>query len=182
MGLNLGQVRKSLDAKAGKEAKRLTMLAKKRNRMKSKITPLEMRAIARALGVRRRDMAKACGVAETTWRGYLSGETNFMLAREDGLRSLAETRTQMFGKYVEALKNLAAGDEVAMVWYEEAEDYENAPGTTPEHWGIYCQVAGLLCAQDQRVRLVAFEPEDYQRWLRGRDDSESLRMMWAAQV
>ena len=172
----------NLNRKLQQAEDRLAQKKRKELAAPGRINPLELDAIQTALGMSNTSIASAMGRSTPTWRKYRCGEITMSVEMEAKYRALARYRLSLFHRMSLPLVKLPESGEVAVVYYPKRSDFGSLPSQNPAHYEIYCQVTGLLCAVDPRVRLIAFDLDNYRHWLKGRDDSEVMRNMWAAQM
>lgn len=138
---------------------------------------IELQALRRLLFFTQQEAASLIsGTSHRAWQHWEDGKRSVPVDVEREICKLAEWRCSAIDAAGKAMAHASAGAVMRMPYYEDMIDWRGEPVLWRPHQSACAElyVSG--------VDLVLFDSVNYHQWLTGREDSESLRGAWAAQV
>lgn len=155
------------------------------------MTPQILQALRRLLFFSRPEAAllvaasaeRPRGVSDRAWRQWEAAEFPVPLDVATRIRQLADWRQAAIDAAVRQIGEAPDDAEIALIWYETLDDWASLAGREPVLWRPQQSVCAALLAEfPGRLALVKFDGLDYAEWLDGRNDSETMRSLWAASI
>lgn len=161
------------------------------------MTGAELQTIREALHLTREDLADLAGVAARTVKHWESGRSGVPADVAETVTRMDALATREASNELERLRHLPQSlDAPHGVGDVVLTRYRGAAGMTPAlraslggmaAWiqaAIVARVRAKVLEHGASVRVVWFDPQDYEAWrsTQGLDDSHGARMIWAQQA
>lgn len=127
------------------------------------------------------------GVSDRAWRMFEAGELPVPADIADRIGELVRWRAHALATAESQILELrarlprGAAPDIRLCWYESLDDWATLPGREPIQFRPQQAVLAELAAR-HGATLVRFDAPAYAAWLAWRDDSETARGTWAAQI
>ena len=138
---------------------------------------IELQALRRLLFFTQQEAASLIsGTSHRAWQHWEDGKRSVPVDVEREIFNLCDWRLEAIETIREIMNQATCDSCGRIVYYEKMIDWSGEPVLWRPHQSACAEL------HSHGVELVLFDSANYHQWLAGRDDSESLRGAWAAQV